>query len=140
MYRPVCVLVVEDDSVLRALIGETLEHEGHGVAIAEHGADALRWLDARRADGDPPPDLILLDMRMPVMDGWAFAAAYRETPGPHAPIVAMTAAPDAAARAAEIGAASVLAKPFGLDELFAVVERLAAGAPTADGARVRARG
>jgi two-component system chemotaxis response regulator CheY len=125
VHTAACILVVEDDAMLRALLGETLQQEGYDTAMAPDGAEALRWLAARAAIGDAPPDLILLDMRMPVMDGWAFATAYRQTPGPHAPIVVMTAAPDAAARAAEIGAAAVLAKPFGLDELFGVVERFA---------------
>jgi CheY-like chemotaxis protein len=72
------------------------------------------------------PDVILLDMRMPVMDGWQFASAYRELPGPRARVVAMTAARDAARSGAEIGADGNLAKPFELDDLLNLVDRLAA--------------
>jgi CheY-like chemotaxis protein len=62
-------------------------------------------------------------MKMPVMDGWTFAAAYREQPAPRAPIVVMTAAHDSRARAAEICADSFLAKPFDLDHLLDIVRR-----------------
>ena len=68
-------------------------------------------------------------MSMPVMDGWAFAAAYRQltlAPASHAPVVCMTAALDVCRRAAEIGAAAALSKPFELTELLETVERLAA--------------
>jgi two-component system chemotaxis response regulator CheY len=72
------------------------------------------------------PGLIVLDMRMPVMNGWEFARRYRARPGPHAPIICVTAAPDAAAvaaRGAQIGAVASLSKPFDLEELLAVVRR-----------------
>jgi CheY-like chemotaxis protein len=62
-------------------------------------------------------------MKMPVVDGWGFARAYRAQPGPHAPIVVFTAAVDARRRAAEIGAEGYLAKPFNLDDLRALVSR-----------------
>jgi len=68
-------------------------------------------------------DVVLLVMRMPVMDGWAFAQAYRKQPGPHAPIVVLTAAQDAASRAAQIQADDYLGKPFELDDLLNIVAR-----------------
>jgi len=68
------------------------------------------------------PDVILLDMKMPVMDGWEFARVYRAAPGQHAPIVVVTAAADAAGRAAEVAADGHLPKPFDLDDLFRVVD------------------
>lgn len=58
-----------------------------------------------------------------MVDGWAFAAAYRQLPAPHAPIIALTAAHDARARAAEIAAAAYLAKPFDVDALLDLVRR-----------------
>jgi CheY-like chemotaxis protein len=73
------------------------------------------------------PDLILLDMKMPNMDGWTFAKEYRRRPEPRAEIVVLTAARDASAWAAEIDADGVLAKPFELDALYEVVERHAPG-------------
>jgi CheY-like chemotaxis protein len=59
------------------------------------------------------------------MDGWTFAHAYRQRPGPHAPIVVLTAARDAANWAAQIDTQGVLAKPFELDQLLDIVERFA---------------
>jgi CheY-like chemotaxis protein len=111
-------LVVDDDAEVRATVRDALEFEGYAVLEAADGLLALAVV------GGVHPCVILLDMRMPVMDGWAFAAAYRDRPGPHAPIVTMTAARDAASWAREIGAADVLAKPFDLDALYAVVERV----------------
>ena len=111
------VLVVDDDDGIRDSIDMTLSDEGYQVLTATHGADALTLVDQHL------PSLILLDMRMPVMDGWQFARAYRQRPGPHAPIVVVTAAVEAAGRAAEIHADGVLPKPFRLAELIEVVGR-----------------
>jgi CheY-like chemotaxis protein len=114
------ILVVDDDASIRSFIELALDTEGYQVVTAPNGALALD------AAGHGEPDLILLDMRMPVMDGWTFARAYRSRPGPHAPIVVLTAARDASARAAEINADAHLGKPFDLDELLGIVERYVA--------------
>ena len=111
------ILAVDDDDGILGFLSEVLAEEGHEVITAPHGAAALEAVAER------PPSLILLDMRMPVMDGWAFARAYRERPGPRAPILVMTAAVDAASRAAEIGAEGYLAKPFNLNQLLELVSR-----------------
>jgi two-component system, chemotaxis family, chemotaxis protein CheY len=111
------VLVVEDDPTIREYVLLALSDEGYDVMVAPDGLVALEFIRDYR------PDLILLDMRMPVMDGWEFAREYRERPGPHAPVVAMTAAVDASRWAEEIGAADVLSKPFDLDDLLRIVER-----------------
>ena len=63
-------------------------------------------------------------MRMPGVDGWRFAEAYRARPGPYAPILVLTAARDAAEYAAEIGADAYLAKPFELAELLRLLNGL----------------
>ncbi|MBI3965620.1 MAG: response regulator [Chloroflexi bacterium] len=109
------VLVVDDDPAIRDLVEAILLDEGHDVAIASNGIEALRLATLHR------PALILLDMRMPVMDGWQFAQAYRSTPAPHAPVVCVTAAVDAPRWAAEIGADGTLGKPFSIDDLLRVV-------------------
>ena len=111
------VLVVDDDDFIRASVVDILHDEGYEVCEAPHGAAALSLVD------ELPPDLILVDMRMPVLDGWGFCREYRERPGPHAPIVVMTAAQDAAQRAAQVGSAAHISKPFRLDALVACVER-----------------
>jgi two-component system, chemotaxis family, chemotaxis protein CheY len=111
------VLVVDDDPDIGEFVSLALSDEGYEVVTAPHGRAALTRVEER------PPDLIVLDMRMPVMDGWEFARAYRERPGPHAPIIVFTAARDAAERAAAIEANGYLAKPFSLDELLDAVAR-----------------
>lgn len=112
------ILVVEDD----ASISELMEYElrddgGHDVRVACNGAEALTVL------AEWTPNVVLLDMLMPVMDGWAFAREYREREAAPAPIVVMSATADAAERAKQISAAGVLAKPFDLRSLHAVVRR-----------------
>lgn len=111
------ILVVDDDKDVRDLIAIVLSSGGYDVRTAQHGADALDL--ARQA----PPGLILLDMRMPIMDGWEFARVYRAEPGPHAPIIVLTAARDVANRAAEINADGYLGKPFDVVELLDLVAR-----------------
>jgi CheY-like chemotaxis protein len=114
------ILVVEDDESLRRVLFWTLTEEGYSVMEASDGAVALARVR------EAAPSLILLDMRMPVLDGWEFARRYRAGPGPHAPIVCVTAAADAAAvaaRGAQVGAVASLSKPFDLDDLLALVRR-----------------
>jgi CheY-like chemotaxis protein len=110
------VLVVDDEPMIRTLVSEAIADEGYTVVRAADGREALAAL-ARGA----VPCLILLDMRMPEVDGWEFVRRYRRLPEPHAPIVVMTAARDAAAWAGEVGADGVLPKPFditGIDEVL----------------------
>jgi CheY-like chemotaxis protein len=108
------ILVVDDERDIRSTVAEMLELEGYAVDEAANGADALDAVDRRT------PDVILLDMRMPVLDGWGFAAELRNR-GKRIPIVVMTAARDAARWADEIAANGALAKPFAFDELLRVV-------------------
>jgi urea transport system substrate-binding protein len=93
-----------------------LEIEGYEVTEASNGADALQAVEAT------PPDVILLDMRMPILDGWGFAAEMRER-GHGIPIVVMTAARDAAHWANDIAATAFVSKPFGYDDLISAVQR-----------------
>jgi len=110
------ILVVDDEHSIREMIKMMLDEDGYEVVEAENGRCALAEASTTL------PNLILLDLNMPVMDGWAFARAYAAQPGPHAPIVACTAAVDASRRAGEIGAVSFLAKPFTMRDLRAKVE------------------
>jgi CheY-like chemotaxis protein len=115
MKRPGFILLVEDDANIRDVVQMALADEGYVVDTAPNGAAALELADRAR------PDLILLDMRMPVMDGWAFARTYRERPGPHAPIVVLTASRNAAEWAGEVAAQGFVGKPFDLDEVLRAV-------------------
>jgi CheY-like chemotaxis protein len=114
------ILVVDDDVEIREMLRMALTDEGYAVLCASDGAAALALLDEHN------PNLILLDMRMPVMDGWAFARAYAARPGPHAPILVMTAAVDAARWAREVGARASIPKPFDLNRLIDAVAQHAA--------------
>ena len=111
------ILVVDDDDDIRAFIRMALEDDGYTVMEAPDGAAALALVERHL------PCVILLDMRMPVMDGWAFARQYRMLPTSAAPIVCMTAAVDARRRCEEIAADALLAKPFQFDDLVATVQR-----------------
>ena len=91
--------------------------EEYPVATAPNGAEALAAVARDR------PGLVLLDMRMPILDGWGFARALKER-NITLPILVMTAAQDSENWAREVGAAGYLAKPFDLTELLEAVESL----------------
>jgi CheY-like chemotaxis protein len=105
------ILIVEDDLSTREVLEMALSGEGFAVRTAPHGADALALI------GQQAPSLVLLDTCMPVMDGWEFLQTYRDSPGPHAPVISLTAS------ATPIDADATLAKPFDLDELIDLVHR-----------------
>ena len=109
------ILVVDDDQSIRSTISEILSSEGYAVETASNGAEALLIV------GQNHPSLVLLDMRMPILNGWEFARILRER-GIAVPILVMTAAQDAKRWAKEIGAQGFLAKPFDLDDLLLAVE------------------
>jgi CheY-like chemotaxis protein len=110
------ILVIEDDEAIRALIREVLLDGGLEVHDARSGNHGLERIAELR------PDAIVLDKLMPDGDGTAFAREYRARQGPHAPIVALSAAADAAQWAEQIGAAAYVAKPLDIDELLNVVK------------------
>lgn len=111
------ILVVDDDPTIRSTVSEILELEGYQVETAMNGADALEKVKQN------PPSLIILDMRMPVMDGWGFARQLRQE-GIRIPILVMTAAQNARRWAEEINADAYIPKPFDLDELLSAVSSL----------------
>ncbi len=113
------VLVVDDDPAIRQVIVFALSDEGFEVNEARDGRAALEAVDRQH------PDIILLDMRMPGMDGWEFVKRYRERGQPQAPIIVLTAAQDVAQRGADVNAAGYLSKPFDLDTLLEKVAALA---------------
>lgn len=111
------VLLVEDDADLVSLVSMLLEEDGYCVEIAGNGREALASLER------DIPDLILLDMKMPVMNGPEFARELEVRHGRQAPIVVLTAAADAHRRAAEVGADAWVGKPFDPDALLSTVRR-----------------
>jgi len=115
MTPPVDVLVVEDDVELRQVLSEVLTDAGYRVASLSNGRDALRSLKRRKV----PPRLILLDLMMPVMDGWKFLeekSRLREFDG--IPVVVLSAFP-----ARNVSAQAILRKPIDLNRLTATVEK-----------------
>ena len=110
------VLVVEDTPALRSLLVLVLTEEGYTVHAAVHGAHALKLLETLA------PCLILLDLRMPVMDGHAFARAYRARDDADALIIVMTAE-SMVGEFDEINPVHIVRKPFDLDQLLPIVAR-----------------
>ncbi len=110
------ILVVDDDVQMLQMARMILEEEGYEVCTAADGLEALQSVEQRM------PDLILLDWRMPVMDGATFAAEFRAKYGDSAPILLLTAGNDPEGAAERIGAVASLGKPFDLDSLIAAVE------------------
>ena len=123
--HPPAVLVVDDDSTIRSVIAELLLIEGYLVRTAANGREALEILRAWR------PHVIVLDLMMPVMDGWAFRAAQRALPGAlrDIPIVILSATRDVERHATELGAATAIPKPFDLDQVVATVAAIAGRPP-----------
>ena len=119
--EPRRVLVVEDEDTIGLVVADALADEGYEIRRARNGREALEilrsWL----------PHLILLDLMMPVMDGWAFRTEQRRLDGPagQVPVIVLSAAREARTRAHELGAVAALSKPFELDQVIAAVERWA---------------
>jgi two-component system, cell cycle response regulator CpdR len=122
------ILIAEDDEALRSLVTRALVAEGHAVTTAPDGAEALEAL------GREPFDLLLADIKMPVMDGIALAlAAARDYPA--LIVMLMTGYADQRERACGLQSLihDVLTKPFTLAELRQAVEAALAGTRRADG-------
>jgi CheY-like chemotaxis protein len=106
------ILVIDDEPMVREAVGRMLVAEGYAVDHAADGAQALAILDA------DPPDVILLDLMMPGMNGRQFLTVLREDRRSQVPVVVMTAVHGLAQRAVDLGATDVVEKPFDLDELI----------------------
>ena len=103
-------MVVEDDPAVRAVLTEVAQDEGCEICAAENGRDALSLASAHE------PDLVLLDLHMPVMDGAAFAREYRRRGG-RAPILVVSNCDDAAEHLHGIGIDGFLRKPFQIEDV-----------------------
>jgi CheY-like chemotaxis protein len=110
------VLVVDDELDIREAVTEVLSYEGHDVFTACEGAEALQKCQALQ------PDLVLLDLMMPGMNGWEFRLAQLRNPAiADIPVVVLSAL----GRVSTIDALAFLPKPFGLDDLLELVRRAA---------------
>lgn len=110
------ILVVEDDLYIREAVRELLESEGYSVIHAENGARALAELEAMRQ----PPDLILLDLMMPVKDGFQFRnEQLADARFAHIPVVVMSADSQLDSHRAVLRARTYLRKPLDIDLLLA---------------------
>jgi CheY-like chemotaxis protein len=117
------VLVVDDDPDIRDLLVSVLKDDGFEAESARNGKDALDVLERW------PADVVVLDLMMPVMDGWTFADRMRERW--RIPIVVLSAATDLSRHAKRLEAADVVPKPFELDALLPRIARVAAAGGSA---------
>lgn len=112
-------MVIEDEKEIRETLKDFLEFEGYEVLTAENGFEAMGQLEHSKS-----PNLILLDMKMPIMNGWQFAKEYLDKYDHTSPIVVITAAADAEQRAKDINAEGWISKPFNLDLLLQKIKTL----------------
>lgn len=113
------ILVIDDDPSTRSVLADVFDEARFDVRMAASGEEALELIESW------PPDLILVDLGMPFMTGEEFAERYRATVSPQAPMIVISGAREAMVRGAEMGARSVLDKPFDLDVLVTLVDRYA---------------
>lgn len=116
------ILVVDDDPGILGFVSLLLDDEGYGVATASDRAEALRRVEGTR------PDLVLLDLAMPVMDGWQLTAALRAR-GDAPPIIFMTAGYEARDEAERHAVDGHLSKPFSAGDLLDLVEQILTRGP-----------
>jgi CheY-like chemotaxis protein len=114
------ILIVEDDDDIREALTQILQLEGYVVREAANGQEALD-ISAQH----PVPSLILLDLMMPVMDGWQFRSEQIKDPAlSKVPVVVISADASVHEKVSSFGAATVLPKPISLDRLLRAVEAL----------------
>ncbi|TME94352.1 MAG: response regulator [Chloroflexi bacterium] len=110
------VLVIDDDDELCNVLRDALADE-YAVATVPHGAAALALTKHHH------PAVILLDLRMPIMDGWSFLEQYRRHPNGVSKIVLLSGHPDLAAQAERVGADGYVQKPFDLERIRETIAR-----------------
>jgi CheY-like chemotaxis protein len=114
------ILVVDDDPAIRDVVADILEISDYAVQTASNGVEALDKVRQNQ------PVAVLLDLMMPVMNGWEFLrACRREPPCAHVPIVVMSAARDASKDADALGAQAFLPKPFEVETVLSVLGQVA---------------
>ena len=116
------VLVVDDDPDILQTLGLCLSSEGYRVLMAANGKEALDILESEH------PSVILLDLMMPVMDGWQFVAELEHRGRRDVPLLILSADRSVQGHARQLRASGHLAKPFDLEELLGKVQQLTTGA------------
>jgi CheY-like chemotaxis protein len=115
------VLVIEDDTEIREALKEILESEGYEVRTATNGQEGLDYLKSSATK----PGIIVLDLMMPVMDGWHFRNHQLQDPEfAKIPVVVITADGNAAQKAKAMNATAGLKKPIDLDRFLTTIEEL----------------
>ncbi len=114
--NPYRLLIVDDDRSIREALRTALEDEGFTVAVAANGAEALAKIEERH------PRLVLLDLMMPIVDGWEVLDRLRSDPSlADVRVAVCTAVPDLASSRADF----ILRKPFNVQAVMAVVQKVA---------------
>ncbi|HYO93256.1 MAG TPA: response regulator [Polyangiaceae bacterium] len=119
------ILLVEDEASVRADLTEILRDEGYSVAAVKNGQEALEWLRAQ-----PAPRLILLDLMMPVMNGWDFRCEQLKDASLAAiPVILLSGTTDSEQHQATLSVAASVTKPIRIDRLLRAIEQLCAAKP-----------
>lgn len=111
------VLIAEDDPAIRRVLERVLTREGHTVETAANGREALTSIQQAL------PDLLLLDLKMPVIDGWEVYRRLQEKGQCPFPIIIITASERVSQARCDLPGAQVIAKPFDLDNLLSMIHQ-----------------
>ncbi len=115
------VLVIDDDADIRGALVGVLEEQGYHAISASNGLEALEVLRILPT----PPSVILLDLMMPVMDGWQFCAEQRQDPLlSKIPVVVVSAHGNVEAEASQVSASAYLRKPFLIQDLLHTIAKV----------------
>lgn len=117
------VLVIDDDIAIREMLMSLMEDEGHSVVGASDGQEGLEYLQATAE----LPQLILLDLMMPRLDGWGFYTTIQAEPSlAEIPVIVLSARPDGSQQASRLGSVRFVSKPVDLGHLLTLIEHFEA--------------
>ena len=120
--------MIEDDALIQLTTATRLQRAGYKVATASNGREALKYLRENE-----PPSCIVLDLMMPVMDGWEFRERQLANPAlASIPVLITTALSEEGRNTPELQGLPVVPKPFQLDQIVGVVDSLCASGSLAD--------